>query len=101
MENEKNVTVKDLLPLLKEGGLMFLCHEEADASVLAENLRQLTDAGCEDHAALLNARVSEICQTSDGTEIMLTDVAPEELVRFNEAYEAFMEAEQAMGPTMG
>ena len=29
-----------------------------------------------------------------------TDVAPEELARFNEAYEAFMEAEQAMGPTI-
>ena len=92
--------LKELLPLLKENGLMFLCHEEAEQSVLVENLRRLTDAGREDHAALFNARVSQISETSEGTEIVLTDVNPEELVRFNEACDAFMEAEQAMGPTM-
>lgn len=91
--------LKKLLPLLK-GGLIFLCHEEAEQSVLAENLRLLTGAGQEDHAALLNARVSEINETLEGTEVILTEVAPEELVRFNEAYDAFMESEQAMGPTM-
>ena len=79
---------------------MFLCHEEAEQSVLVEILRRLTDAGREDHAALFNARVSQISETSEGTEIVLTDVNPEELVRFNEACDAFMEAEQAMGPTM-
>ena len=101
-ENETpELLLKDLLPLLKGGGLMFLCHEEAEQSVLVENLCELTDAGQEDHAALLNARVSEICDTPEGTEIVLTGVDPEELVRFNEAHDAFMEAEQAMGPTMG
>ena len=93
--------LKDLLPLLKGSGLMFLCHEEAEQSVLVENLCELTDAGQEEHAALLSARVSEICDTPEGTEIVLAGVAPEELVRFNEAHDAFMEAEQAMGPTMG
>ena len=93
--------LKDLLPMLKGGGLMFLCHEEAEQSVLVENLCELTDAGQEDHAALLNARVSEICDTPEGTEIVLTGVDPEELVRFNEAHDAFMEAEQSMGPVMG
>ena len=79
---------------------MFLCHEEAEQAVLVEDLRRLTDAGREDHAALFNARVSQIGETLEGTKIVLTDVNPEELVRFNEAYDAFMEAEQAMGPTM-
>ena len=51
--------LKDLLPLLKGGGLMFLCHEEAEQSVLVENLHKLTDVGREEHAALLGARVSE------------------------------------------
>ena len=46
-------------------------------------------------------RVSEICDTPEGTEIVLTGVDPEELVRFNEAHDAFMEAEQSMGPVMG
>lgn len=100
-EELPGLRLKELLPLLKGSGLMFLCHEEAEQSVLVENLRLLTSAGQEDHAALLNARVSEICDTPEGTEIVLTDVAPEELVQFNEAYGAFMEAEQSMGPTMG
>lgn len=92
--------LKELLPLLKGNGLMFLCHEEAEQSVLVENLRRLTDSGREDYAALFNARVSRISETLEGTEIVLTDVNPEELVRFNEAYDAFMEAETSMGPTM-
>ena len=92
--------LKELLPLLRGDDLMFLCHEKAEQSVLVENLRLLTDAGREDHAALLNARVAEICETPEGTEIVLTDVNPEELVRFNEAYNAFMEAETSMGPAM-
>ena len=69
--------------------------------MLVENLCELTDAGQEEHAALLSARVSEICDTPVGTKIVLAGVAPEELVRFNEAHDAFMEAEQAMGSTMG
>ena len=99
-EELPGLRLKELLPLLK-GGPIFLCHEEAEQSVLVENLRLLTGAGQEDHAALLNARVSEIGETPEGTEVVLTDVDPEELVRFNEAYDAFMEAEQTMGPTMG
>ena len=93
--------LNDLLPLLKGNGMILLCHEESEQSVQAENLRVLTEAGLEDHAALLGARVSEICDTPEGAEVMLTDVDPEELVRFNEACDAFMEAEQSMGPVMG
>jgi len=100
-ENQRpGLRLKDLLPVLK-GSMAFLCHEEADTSVLAEHLRLLTEAGQQDHAALLNARVASIDNLPDGIEVVLTDVAPEELARFNEAYDAFMEAEQAMGPTMG
>ncbi len=91
--------LKDLLPLLK-GGMTFLCHEEAERSVPAENLRLLTGAGREDHAALLNARVASISDSPEGTEVILTDVDPKELARFNEACDAFVEAEQAMGPMM-
>lgn len=93
--------LKDLLPLLKGGGLMFLCHEEAEQSVLVEDLCELIDAGQEDHAALLGAHVSEICDTPEGTEIVLTGMEPEELVRFGKAYETFMDAKEAVGPTMG
>ena len=89
--------LKDLLPLLKGGWLMFLCHEEAERSVLVENLLKLSAAGREDYAGLLDARVAEIVPGLEGTEVVLTNVAPEELARFNEEYEAFMEAELSMG----
>ncbi len=98
-DNLPGLRLKDLLPLLK-GSMTFLCHEEADTSVLAENLRLLTAAGQEDYDALLNARVASIDNLPDGMEVVLTDVAPEELVRFNEEYDAFMDAERAMGPMM-
>lgn len=97
---QPDIRLRDILPLLKGGGLTFLTHEEADTSVLAENLGKLTDTGREDHAALLNARVAEISPSPEGTEVVLTDVDPQELVRFNQALEAFEAAEQAMGPTM-
>ena len=100
VEKAPDIRLRDILPLLKGGGLTFLTHEEADTSVLAENLGKLTDTGREDHAALLNARVAEISPSLEGTEVVLTDVDPQELVRFNQALEAFEAAEQAMGPTM-
>ena len=99
-ENKPNIRLRNILPLLTGSGLTFLTHEEADTSVLTENLRELTPIGREDHAALLNARVSEICATSEGIEVVLADVAPEELARFNRAYEGHQTAEQAMGPTV-
>lgn len=97
---QPDIRLRDILPLLKGGGLTFLTHEEADTSVLAENLGKLTDTGREDHAALLNARVAEISPSLEGPEVVLTDVDPQELARFNQALEAFEAAEQAMGPTM-
>ena len=100
VEKAPDIRLRDILPLLKGGGLTFLTHEEADTSVLAENLGKLTDTGREDHAALLNARVAEISPSLEGTEVVLTDVDPQELARFNQALEAFEAAEQAMGPTM-
>ena len=94
---EPDIRLRDILPLLTDGGLTFFTHEEADTSVLAESLHRLTDSGRKDYAALLNARVAEIAPTLEGTEVVLTDVAPEELARFNLALEAFEEAERAMG----
>lgn len=74
--------------------------EEAAQAVLAEHLHRISETGREDHITLLNAHVSEICDIPTGTEVVLADVDPEELVRFNEAYDAFIEAEEAMGQGM-
>ena len=96
-KTQLDIRLRDILPLLKGGGLTFFTHEEADTSVLAENLGKLTGTGREDHAALLNARVAEISPSPEGTEVVLTDVDPQELARFNQALEAFEAAEWAMG----
>ncbi len=96
-EKAPDIRVRDLLPLLKGGGMTFLTHEETDSSVLAENLDRLTNSGREDYAALLNARVSGISPGLEGTEVALTDVDPQELARFNQAYEDHQAAEWAMG----
>lgn len=97
LEEKPDIRLKDLLPLLTLDGWTSICHEEeTDKTVQPEDLQRLTASGREDHAALLNARVSEIVPTSEGTKVMLTDVAPEELERFNEAFDAFMEAEEGM-----
>ena len=95
-ESSKVVRVSDILPLLPDGGRSFLCHRDTEDSVLAENLRQLTGAGREDFSSLLNAEVSQIVPTLEGTEVVLTGVKPEELVRFNEAFDEYQEAEQTM-----
>ncbi len=100
MEERPDIRVRDILPLLTGNGLAFLTHEDAEQSVLAQFLRELTPSGREDHAALLDARVTEIYPSSEGLEVVLAGVEPEELVRFNQAYDDFQEAEQAMGPTM-
>ena len=101
-----DIRVRDILSLLTGGGVsdcsedprqFFFTHPEADTRVWPDHLRELTSAGREDHAALLDARVSEIYPSSEGLEVVLTGVEPEELARFNQAYDAFQQAEQAMG----
>ena len=95
-----DIRLKDILPLLKGGGMAFLCHAETESSVPAENLRLLIVSGQRDYEALLNARVSELYPSSEGVEVVLTGVEPEELTRFSQDCESFIQAEQAMELSM-
>lgn len=102
---QPDIRLRDILPLLANTGLEYPCqsfftHPETDFRVWPDDLRKLTTAGQREHEALLNARVAEISPGPEGTEVVLTDVDPQELARFNRALEAFEAAEQAMGPTM-
>lgn len=99
-EKKAGICIRDILPLLTDSDLTFFYHPEEEAPVLAEHLKRLTDTGREDYAALLNARVVEINRCAMGTGVTITDVDPEELVRFNRALDAFEAAEQAAGPVM-
>lgn len=100
LEEQPDIRLRDILPLLSVDGWTSICHDGTDESVKPEHLQRLADTGRENYAALLDAKVLEIVPTSEGTEVLLTDVAPEELVRFNDAYEALLEKEQAMGLLM-
>lgn len=81
-----------------DSGDTVLVHEDApEYRVPMECLGKLTASGREDFAALLDARVREVRCGAGDLEVVISGVAPEELVRFSEAYDAFTEAEEAMG----
>lgn len=101
-KTQPDIRLRDILPLLTNNGLeypsqSYFTHPESDARVWPDDLWKLTTAGQKEHNALLNARVSEISPGPEGTEVVLTDVDPQELVRFNQAYEDHQAAEWAMG----
>lgn len=99
---QPDIRLRDILPLLANTGLEYSCqsfftHPETDLRVWPDDLRKLTTAGQREHEALLNARVAEIVPTDEGIKVAFTDVDPQELVRFNQAYEDHQAAEWAMG----
>ena len=101
-KTQPDIRLRDILPLLANIGLEYPCqsfftHPETDLRVWPDDLRKLTTAGQREHEALLNARVAEIVPTDEGIKVALTDVDPQELVRFNQAYEDHQAAEWAMG----
>ena len=60
-------------------------------------VRGLAGVGRGECGALFDARVSEISPGPEGVEVVLIDVDPQELARFNQAYEDHQAAEWAMG----
>lgn len=96
-----NASLKDALSCWAEDRDTVLLHGDApDCCVPLEHLTRLTPAGREDFTALLDARVEEIRAGDSAIEVVISGVEPQELQRFNEAYDAFIEAECAMGPMM-
>lgn len=96
-----NASLKDALSCWAEDRDTALLHEDApDCCVPMEHLTRLTQAGRNDFTALLDAQVEEIRVGFSSIEVVISGVEPEELQRFSEAYDAFIEAERAMGPMM-
>lgn len=96
-----NASLKDALNCWAEDRNTVLLHGDApDYCVPMEHLTRLTQAGREDFTALLDAQVAEIRAGFSSIEVVISGVEPEELVKFSEAYDAFIEAERAMGPMM-
>lgn len=74
-----------------------LLYEDApDFPVPMEHLTRLTQSGQEDFTALLGAQVREIRAGESAVEVVVSGVEPQELARLEEAYDAFIGAEQAM-----
>lgn len=93
-----NGTLRDFLDQQEDSRFLFVVHETGEGcAVPAEDFSRLTATGREDFAALLNAKVKEVRADIYGMEIVISGAEPEELMRFNEAHDAFMEAEWAMG----
>jgi len=94
--------LQDALDLWAANQKTILLHEAAPGCCIPmEYLAKLTQSDQEDFADLLGAPVQEIRAGDIAIEVVISGVAPEELTRLSEAYDTFMEAEQAMGPTMG
>lgn len=95
---DEDTRLRDVLDSWGTAGSAVLVHEDApDCPCPLEQLTALTPYGREDFAALLDARVREVCCGTDAIEVVLSGTAPEELMRFSETYDAFMEAEWSMG----
>ena len=94
----RNARLKDALGCWVEDRDTVLLHEDApDCRVPMEHLSDLTQTGREDFSALLDARVEAIRAGDSAIEVVISGVEPQELARFNEAHDTFMEAEWGMG----
>lgn len=98
---EEGAQVRDFLQLRESLDAAFV-HADAEYGFAGfDALRQLTETGQKDYAALLDAKVTAIREDDFGCmELVITGVDPQEVTRFCDAYEAHMEAEAAMGPIM-
>lgn len=93
--------VRDVLALDGLPEDASLEHKNSVFLVPLEDLKLLTDAGKEDFAALLDARVADIRVDEETLELLLEGVEAAELDRLHDKLEAHKQAEQAMGPAMG
>ena len=97
---KEGAQVRDLLQMRESLDAVFVHPDSEYGFAEFDALRQLTETGQEDYAALLDAQVTAIRQDMWGLELEITGVDPQGVTRFYDAYEAHMEAEQAMGPLM-
>lgn len=89
--------LRDVLEQWPDSGFDCVVHQEdSDCCVSVSAFAQLTDAGREDFAALLDARVETLRDGGFGLETVISGVEPQELKRLGDAYDAHEQAEQGM-----
>lgn len=89
--------LRDVLEQWPDSGFDCVVHQEdSDCCVSVSAFAQLTDAGREDFAALLDARVETVRSGDFGLETVISGVEPQELKRLGDAYDAHEQAEQGM-----
>lgn len=95
--------LQDLIGQQLDSEFVTVVHADKEScGVLLEDFSRLSKTGREDFAALLDATVETVRPSNDGPEleVVISGVDPQELERFRDDHDAFMEAEQAMGPIM-
>ena len=98
----EDASLERALNCRQENQETVLIHKDApDCRVPLEDLSRLTGLEQRAFSALLEAKVTEIRASDCAIEVEISGVDPEELVRFSEACDAFMEAERSMEPVMG
>ncbi|MEY8259703.1 hypothetical protein AALA80_05085 [Oscillospiraceae bacterium 50-60] len=98
----ENASLEKALNCWQENLETVLIHKDApDCRIPLENFSRLTGLEQRAFSALLEAKVANIRASDCAIEVEISGVAPEELMRFNEACDAFMEAEKSIGPVMG
>ena len=94
---DQDARLRDVLERWPGSEFDCVVHQEDEGCcVSAPAFAKLTGAGREDFAALLDARVENIRSGNFGLETVVSGVAPQELERFREAYDAHEQAEQGM-----
>lgn len=83
---QSGLPLRDILLLGLPPADVYLVHETADVGFIpASGIAELTDAGRDEFAGLLNAVVTSIRPGAYGVELVLSGVEPQAMMDFDEA----------------
>ena len=98
IESPAGLRLRDLLEADDVPDQTLFVHESGWGGCAAiEDLKQLTQSGRQDFAALLDAPVRGLRPGEFCMEAVITGVGPGELARFRDEFEAQMRADEEMG----
>ena len=84
--SQSGLPLRDVLLLGLPPADVYLVHETADVGFIpASGIAELTDAGRDEFAGLLNAVVTSIRPGAYGVELVLNGVDPQDMMDFDEA----------------
>lgn len=95
---QSGLPLRDVLLLGLPPADVYLVHETADVGFIpASGIAELTDAGRDEFAGLLNAVVTSIRPGAYGVELVLSGVEPQVMMDFDEAQANYRNAAYTIG----